>query len=610
MSADPLLAAAGEHLAAGDLARAERLCRGALALAGTDPAAWALLGQTLLAAARPGEALAAFDAALAADPRAAPLHDLRGDALAALGRSDDAMAAWRAALAIDPDCLPSLLSLADALAAGGHGEAAVPVYRQAIALAPGIAVAHNNLANTLIALGRPGQAEAPLREAVRLDPSDRSVLGNLFQLLHDLGRPGEVVALMPVSPFCFPVLIERYLFGLHCFSVVAAALRVAAGIDPGNPEIFHKLGHALAADGQPEAALAAFATAERLWRDRVRQSPDRVAAWHQLVFLLYECGRPEEGVACCDEALRLHPGNNTLRFVRGTCLHAAGRELEGWRDEIVRFAIPGAFRGQPHPAPLWDGSPAPGHTVLVTSDDGFGDFLQYCRFVKLAAQRARVVLQVQPKLLRLAATLAGPERVISMADWPAPADFRAPVTSLPEVLVDALDGVPAAIPYLHADPAAVAGWRARLGHLGGLRVGLAWAGDPRLNWDFLRSIAPDRLRALAGTPGVAFVSLQVGAAAPGWMHDPTAGLGDFADSAALVAALDLVIAVDSAVVHLAGALGRPVWLLNRFNAECRWRARGEDSPWYPTLRQFRQTRPGDWDEVLARVRTALPALAA
>ena len=190
---------------------------------------------------------------------------------------------------------------------------------------------------------------------------------------------------------------------------------------------------------------------------------------------------------------------------------------------------------------------------------------------------------------------------------PSPLISVAPVTHLAAALARFLPSLPAGVPYLRADEAEVAAWRIRLSGLTGLRVGLVWKGSAILNWDCIRSMPAARLEELAGTPGVSFVSMQMDEPAPAWMLDLSHHRGDFADSAALIEALDLVVSVDTSAVHLAGALGRPVWLMNRFSAESRWEAGVEGSAWYPTVRQFRQTRPGDWRGVVARVREALIA---
>ncbi|HEV8680262.1 MAG TPA: glycosyltransferase family 9 protein, partial [Stellaceae bacterium] len=246
------------------------------------------------------------------------------------------------------------------------------------------------------------------------------------------------------------------------------------------------------------------------------------------------------------------------------------------------------------------------------------------RYVPPIAAGARVILEVQASLVRLLSRLPGSIEVIARGDRLPPFDLRCPLLSLPRAVRTRLDTIPAATPYLAADQALVADWRQRLAGLDGLRVGLVWAGSQRQNQlelaaiDRRRSITLAAMAPLGGVPGICLISLQKGEPAaqsanppPGMvLHDFTADLHDFADTAALVANLDLVISVDTAVAHLAGALAKPVWLLNRFDSDWRWLLDRDDSPWYPQLRQFRQVRLGDWDSVMAEAREALLQLAA
>jgi hypothetical protein len=234
-----------------------------------------------------------------------------------------------------------------------------------------------------------------------------------------------------------------------------------------------------------------------------------------------------------------------------------------------------------------------------------------------------VILLVQPELVSLLAPVSGISACFGFGSEIPPVDLQFPLMSLPSRLGVSLDSIPAECPYLAPDPKAASAWADRLATLPGLKVGLVWAGDPQslqpaaARVDPRRSLRLNQLAPLAAVAGVSFLSLQKGAPAeqaraglPGMtLHDWTSELTSFADTAALVQNLDLVISVDTAVAHLAAALGRPVWLLNRFDSCWRWLDGRDDSPWYPTLRQFRQTRPGDWAEVISRVRAALTARA-
>jgi hypothetical protein len=277
-------------------------------------------------------------------------------------------------------------------------------------------------------------------------------------------------------------------------------------------------------------------------------------------------------------------------------------------------------------APTWKpGQSLAGKTILLFAEQGLGDTIQFVRFAPLlAAQGAQVILLVQPALVSLLAGIEGIAACIGFGDKLPRFDLQYPLMSLPYALGIELASVQANYPYLTAAPDAVAGWGDRLAALPGRKVGLVWAGDPRPDQpeanrtDRRRSMRFDQLASLADIPGVSFVSLQKGkpaeqarTAIPGLtLHDWTPELRSFADTAALAHNLDLVISVDTSVAHLAGAIGRPVWMFNRFDSCWRWLDGRDDSPWYPTLRQFRQATAGDWAGVLARVRAELQALVA
>jgi hypothetical protein len=256
-----------------------------------------------------------------------------------------------------------------------------------------------------------------------------------------------------------------------------------------------------------------------------------------------------------------------------------------------------------------------GRVLLVHAEQGLGDTLQFCRYMALFQPDDQVILEAQRPLLRLLGTAPGVKTLVASGDPLPPFDMHCPLLTLPVAFGTNLETIPATIPYLHADPAEAARWRDRLAGVRGLRVGLVWAGKPDLQEvDRKRSLRFAQIEPILGLEGITYVSLQKGPAAVQQLSesrhasavlDWTGELEDFAATAALIESLDLVIGVDTSVVHLAGALGKPVWLLNRFNTCWRWLLDRDDSPWYPTLRQFRQTQPGDWDGVFVQVRAAL-----
>jgi hypothetical protein len=262
----------------------------------------------------------------------------------------------------------------------------------------------------------------------------------------------------------------------------------------------------------------------------------------------------------------------------------------------------------------WTGEPARGQTLLIYAEQGFGDSLQFCRYATLAAKRGlRVILEVQAPLVRLLRTLPGVDQVMALGEPLPDFDVHCPMMSLPLAFATTVETIPGSAAYLRADPMQVAVWQTRLDGMPqrGPRIGLVWAGSAMLTADRRRSINPEKLAPLFRLSGFHFFSVQKsGQAAPSDfpLTDYMDEMDDFADTAALIANLDLVISVDTAVAHLAAALGKPVWLLDRFDHDWRWLTGRRDSPWYPTLRLYRQPQRGDWDAVLAEVLHDLDAL--
>lgn len=365
--------------------------------------------------------------------------------------------------------------------------------------------------------------------------------------------------------------------------------------------------------------------AERCFRRALALRPDLGAAVNNLAALLKENGRPVEAIGWFRSAVRLQPDHPDIHGNLGAALLRVGAYREGWREHEWRLH-PAARKSAPRiwPGGPWRGEPLEGRSILLYGEQGFGDMVQFARYATpVAAAGGRVVLAVAPELAELLATVAGVAEVVAL-EGPLPAcDFHAALMSCPHLLGTTVETVPGEYPYIAADPDRVALWAERLGALPGWRVGLVWAGNPRLAMaalnkvDARRSLPLARLRPLLALPGVSLVSLQKGDAAaqigdlpPGERpFDPMASVTSFADTAAILANLDLVITVDTAVAHVAGALGRPVWILSRRDGCWRWLEGREDSPWYPTAHLFHQERAGDWDGVIARVARALSGLA-
>ncbi|WP_249782281.1 tetratricopeptide repeat protein [Bradyrhizobium sp. BR 10289] len=492
---------------------------------------------------------------------------------------DDAIGDFRQVLRQKPDFVAAHCNLGAVLFDLGAFEECERCYREALRLDPKFAEAHNNLGGLLVKLGRLDEAEVHLREACRLNSGFPEALNNLGDLLRSRGRPDEA----------------------------EACCREALRLKPDYAPALLNLGNALREAGR-------FHEAEPCFRAALARHPAWPEALNNLGTLLLDLGRPDEAIRSLRAALSQKPDYPDAHFNLGAALLLAGRFDEGWREYEWRWK---QEKKKPHlrgfSQPLWDGGEIGDRVLLLHAEQGLGDTLQFCRFVPAIAAGRRVVLEVQRPLVRLLAGLPGIECIIAHGDPLPPFDLHCPLLSLPLVLGTTLETIPQRTPYLQADPQRVAAWRQRVAQLDGLRVGLVWAGNQTMSGDRRRSMSLERFSELADLPGVSFVSLQKGPAArqsppPGLsLHDWTDDLHDFDETAALIEALDLVIGVDTAVVHLAGALGRPVWLLNRFDRCWRWLLNRDDSPWYPSLRQFRQLQPGDWGSVLKDVRAELQA---
>jgi tetratricopeptide (TPR) repeat protein len=417
-------------------------------------------------------------------------------------------------------------------------------------------------------------------------------------------------------------------------------------IDPDDPRGWKNYGIALLQVGGFEQALTCFENIIKLqyfdaetgilyantlfYLGRFREA---VAAYQPLTDIdvraaiglglaLQWCGRYKEALAAFDRVIALRRRLALATYDKAVLLILlgdlpAGFQLHERRWELLKDEF------QPKSTqPVWLGETSiAGKVLYLHREQGLGDTLQFCRYAAMAARAgAQVILEVERTLVRVISSLQGVSRVIAEDDAVPDHDLRCPIMSLPLAFGTTIETIPAEIPYLHADPADAAFWRDRLQHIKGRRIGLVWAGSSRIGLgagvvaaDRRRSIALARLAPVTAVSGCAFFSLQLGPPAEQVkhvpcsmaLHDHTAELSDFAATAALVENLDLVISVDTSTAHLAGAMGKPVWLLNRFDTCWRWFLERDDSPWYPTMRIFRQPQPGDWDSVIHSVAAAL-----
>lgn len=425
-----------------------------------------------------------------------------------------------------------------------------------------------------------------------------------------LGAPINI----PVAPTAELLRHAAAAFRSAQWSVAEATYRRVLEAEPSNFHARNGLATTLAAIGRGADAVASF-------RAILAEYPNDPLTLNNFGITLAAERRIREAELAFRRALRWRPDLADAHHARGMLLLMSGRFSEGFEELEWRWRTPGMrsqLRGWA--VPQWRGEALGNRTLLLHAEQGLGDTLQFCRYASLI-KGGPVLLEVPAPLARLMSSLDGVAGVLVRGQALPPIDLHCPLLSLPRAFGTTLESIPSETPYLRANAAEVEGWRARLPQFAGLKVGLVWAGRRdlgRTETDARRSLSLQTLAPLGDVPGVSFVSLQKGVEAA-QAGSPPAGmelrnhseeLTDFAATAALIECLDLVITVDTAVVHLAGALSKPVWLLNRFDADWRWLLRRDDSPWYPSLWQFRQEATGDWATVIARVRRALRTVAA
>ena len=601
------------HLAAGQLAEAERSFTGVIAREPRHLQGVLALGVIAWQQQRQPAALSYALQAAKIAPQLPVGHLLLARVLRESGRVPETIAAFRSALRLSPADNAARLELAQVLADAGLPEEAATEYRLALQHDPLNAPGHYNLGNLMLRLGQPAEAERCYQAALALQPANRHARNNLATALRQLGRLQEAEEeYRGLAEEC-PDMVEAHynlgnvLFETGRFVEAVAVFRQALLVRPGHGGAANNLGSALIEIGD-------YPAAKQCLQQAVKLQPLEAMPRSNLGAALREMGQVAEAEACFRQALRLAGDKVPARNNLATTLLQTGRLREGWALYESRWQTP-TLPPRAFSQPLWQGEALGDQVLLLHAEQGMGDTLQFCRYVRLAAQRARVVIEVQPPLRRLLArSLPDAEQVISRGEELPQFARHCPLLSLPRLFGTTLETIPADISYLAPEPAEMAAWKERLAALPGRRIGLVWRGNQAFaDAKRKRDMDPACLSFLNGVSGVSFVSLQKDLDAEAKataqsllpMTDWTAELTDFAQTAALVAGLDLVIGVDTAVVHLAGALGRPVWLLNRFDPCWRWLREREDSPWYPSLRQFRQPAIGDWASVMAAVRAAL-----
>lgn len=554
MTTHELMQRAVTHHQAGRLSEAEALYRQVLMSEPTNADALHLLGMLLHQTTRHQEAVVLIERAISIRPSDSCFHNTLGEAYRALGQL----------------------------------ELAVSSYQRAIALKADFAEVYFNLGNAMQALGRHMEAISAYSKAMEMKADYPELFVNLGVELVKVGRFDEAIV----------------------------TLRRATEIAPELALAHYNLAMALQGQDRLDEAISAYQRA-------IQIEPKFVNAWLNLGNALRDKGLIDDALAAYEKVINLEPLHAGAHLNKALMLLLKGDFHRGWPEYEWRWE----WSGRPSPMrkftwPVFETQNLRNRSIMIYAEQGVGDVLQFVRYAPMLARRgAHVLIKCQPELKRLLQSIEGVTQVIVEGEPSPPTDLELPMLSLPLAFGTALPTIPSEVPYLRPNPTLAQAWRERI-HVGeptraSLHVGLVWAGNPARPGDRLRSISLSVLAPLGEVKDIVFYSLQKGLPAiqakypPQGMRliDLTDDLHDFADTAALITNLDLVISVDTAVAHLAGALAKPVWTLLEFVPAWRWMLDREDSPWYPTMRLFRQPKRGDWASVIHRMVAELRSFA-
>lgn len=566
------------------------------------------------------DAVTAAERALRYRPNYATAHFNRGNALSALGRHEDAAAAFGKAIAVQPRFPEAHLNRGYAYIALARWLEAVADFGKALAMNPGMATAHMGRAEAFRALGDHGQAMAAVDAALAAEPDNVGVLVLRVDVQLDAERLQEAMAAVDELVARYPdradghVRRSAVLSKLKRHDEALAAADEAVRLAPDAAAGHEVRGLALSQAGRAEEGLVALNRAEQL-------GAEGPTFLHARAVALATLDDPARSLPDFDRAIALRPHSADFRFNRALALLSLGRFTEGWADYEMRMERRKSANRALAAAPQWTGEPLEGKRLVIHSEQGHGDSIQFTRYLPLVAERgAKITLMVQQALRRLYEDNFPGLDVVDDLGARAGFDYQISLMSLPFVFGTTLETIPRNIPYLRADPVRVQRWATRIGD-NGFRIGIAWQGNPKYGADRQRSIALDNFAPLAKVPGVRLISLQwTGrggspvAAAAGFAIET---LGEeiennpdgFREVAAAMESLDLLVTSDTGPAHLAGALGRPVWVALSKRPDWRWMRQGSETPWYPTMRLFRQEAPGDWAGVFARIAAEVTTLA-
>lgn len=618
------LATALAHHQAGRFAEAENGYRQILAHDPTNVAAWHLLGRLANRIGQHDSAVECLRQALNIRPNYAAAHCDLGTVLEARGEWDQAVASYRRALALAPDDEEAHFNLGNVLLKQGAIREAEASFRRAIAVDPGLVDARISLGGVLSQKGEMGEASDHFRQALAVAPANARALFGMGFVLQQQGDWQEAIQYYVRAVQSEPNHTDSYFNLGTIFEEVeqheeaAVYYRRVLDLDPGHVMATNNLGHLM-------WKMGCLDEAESLLHHALSLDPGCAAAFHNLGIVHGERRAWSASLSYLDRAIELDPNLAQAHLNRAHRWLLHGAFEQGWAEYEWRWKTP-TMPMSLFVQPQWKGESLAGKTILIHTEQGVGDTLQFIRYVPIVKQRgASVIVQCRPALKKLLGSCRGIDQLFADGEELPPFNYHSPLMSLPGIVNTRLETIPAEIPYLFADPALVATWRRKLVEAiasrgardprGEFLIGINWHGRGGNRIHRERDIPWQMFAPLAKLPGVRVVSLQKG-------PDPSessaialdmidfgdemdATSGAFMDTAAIVMNLDLIITSDTAIPHLAGALGAPVWLALKDVPDWRWLLERSDSPWYPTMRLFRQRRSGDWAGVFGEIQAAL-----
>ena len=605
----------------------------ALDISANNAFALTALGDIHQAQQKFDEARSFYEQALKSDPVNIKALNNLGTCLEQRGELKTSTACFRKAIELNPRDATALNNLGNILQKEGRINECIDCYQRALAIEPDFAPAYHNLGLALAEIRETESAIGYLRKAIAMKSDYVEAYFSLGDLLAEQGDVSEaagifmaglkvnaIVArkqtaqLKPQNATSYYYLGAMYI-NLRQYGEAELCLKQSIALEYLIPDQYANLARALHFQGKADEALPYY-------RLMVDINPSTAQSWVNLGVLLAELVELEEARCCFIKALDLAPQNKEAKFYLALVLLKQGEFQSGWEAYESRRALegfrPNMERVSSLRCPEWRGQPLSGRSLLICAEQGLGDSLQFFRYIQAIEEFGGYITFVCPnplvRILRANTTANVIEQVPSDATY----DYYCFLMSLPFLLDTRLDSIPAKVPYLYAKRALTQEWQTKLGGDGKLKVGLVWAGKCRESIflalaDSRRSIHFSEFGRLLDASGAQFYSLQKGEAATqaleaiedGRLTDWTEHLDDFADTAALIANLDIVISVDTSVAHLSAAMGKPTWILSRFDGCWRWLQNRDDSPWYPSVRLFRQSQRGDWNEAIASVAAAL-----